>query len=508
MTSTRSIATPDALQADSEHLLATSSERSSRPGARRVGAGPSRAPVPEAPQTDYWNLHKSVLNSVAWEVEHAFHGVIAVGVKGVAMKRSGARKFAWFGGLVLALATVVIAVASAQAAPALKKNYTVSITPGLAAPGSTGSYTLTLTNSGGSQSLGSANIEVPSGFTDVAVISPSMPGWSMSKSNPQEIQWRAGTSSNAIQPGGAKSTATLTVTAASHGSFSGTCSSTSPWTWTSAAKQSNDFSGTGNDFTPTADASLTVAALAFTTQPVQTLSKAILPAVEVTLQDDCGTTLSSVPGDVGVSLGNNPSEGTLSGGTPQALSSGGVATFKGLTIDASGVGYTLLATPGSSLNIDPSAPSSPFNIIDTLCTHIGGSPTCTASNPNTTVSVPVPAGSAQTALSVGNPTEPPRRCPTTGTLTQVGSVVTIAPQSYPTRATVSVTLVYAASVATTPGTSSYVVCVLMSDGSSVQALSCTKSAPPCVSNRSRNGTGGLVIVLTIDATDPGGVTYN
>ncbi len=74
--------------------------------------------------------------------------------------------------------------------------------------------------------------------------------------------------------------------------------------------------------------------------------------------------------------------------------------------------------------------------------------------------------------------------------------------------TISVTLVYAASVATTPGTSSYVVCVLMSDGSSVPALSCTKSPPPCVSNRSRNNTGGLVIVLTIDAVDPGGVTYN
>jgi hypothetical protein len=426
------------------------------------------------------------------------------------MKRFGSRKFARYGGLVLALATVVIAVASAQAAPALKKNYTISITPGLAAPGSFGSYSLTLKNSGGSQSLGSANITVPKGFT--VAVDPSPAGWSMSTLDPQVIWWRAGTSSNAIQPG-QSSTATLNVTVAS-ATTDFACTASSPWTWTSAVKQSNDFSGTGNDFTLSGpDASLTAAKLVFTGQPSQTVvSTSISPDVKVTLEDACGSTLTSVAGSVDVSIANNPSDGILSGTLTKDLDLlSGVATFGDLKIDASGVGYTLLATPGSSLNIDPSAPSSPFNIIDTLCTHTGGSPTCTASNSvhDTTVSVPIPNGNARTALSVGKPGATPPLTPcNAGATSQVGSVATIAPQGYPAGATISVSLVYAASVATTPGTSSYVVCVLMSDGSFVPALPCSKSAPPCVSNRSRNGTGGLVIVLTINASDPGGVTYH
>jgi len=69
-----------------------------------------------------------------------------------------------------------------------------------------------------------------------------------------------------------------------------------------------------------------------------------------------------------------------------------------------------------------------------------------------------------------------------------------------------VTLTYAASVATTPGVSGYVVCVVK-NGTSTEANACNKSAPPCVSNRSRNGSGALVVVLTIDANDPVGGTY-
>jgi len=420
------------------------------------------------------------------------------------MRRSSARKYGWYCGALLALAAVVIAVSSAQAAPAQKKTYTILISPGLAAPGSTGSFTLTLTNSGGSQALGSANIAVPSGFT-VSIPAPTS-GWSVTATSPQVIMWRAPSSASAIQPG-ANSQVTLSVGAG----MSGFACSTNPWTWTSAVKQSNDFSGTGNDFTlqpGTADASLTVAKLVFTTQPSQTLvSTSIAPAVQVTLRDLCGSTLGSVAGDVTLSIGTNPSGGTLTGGTPPVSLSAGTATFSALKIDTSGVGYTLIATPGSSLNIDPSVSTS-FNVIDALCTHSGGLPSCTTSNTgkDTTVSVPVPSDSAQTALSVGKPSQTLTDC-TTGTLTQVGSIATIAPTNYPPGATISVTLKYAASVATTPGTSSYVVCVKLSDGSFVQALPCNKSAPPCVSNRSRDGTGALIIVLTINATDPGGVTY-
>jgi hypothetical protein len=431
------------------------------------------------------------------------------------MKGFGSRKVARYGGALLALAAVVVAVASAQAAPALKKNYTVSIAPGLAAPGSSGQYTISLGNAAtSSQTLGSANIAVPDGFTvtgiSPAAASPGAPGWSFgtSSSNSQVVMWRAGTSANALAPG-TGTAAMLSVTAAT--SF--TCPRSS-WIWKSAVKQSNDFSGSGNDFTlktGTPDASLTAARLAFTTQPpLQTLASAALsPAVQVTLQDACGTTLASVAGTVGASIDTNPSDGTLGGTTTRALTNG-VATFDDLGIDASGVGYTLIATPGSTLNVDSSAPSDAFNVIDSLCTRSGGSSSCTASNSvqDTTVSVPTPpTGNAQTALSVGKPgkTLAGADC-TGGLLAQVGSLATIAPQSYPSGSLLSVTLTYAASVATTAGVSGYVVCVVK-NGTSTEANACNKSAPPCVSNRSRNGSGALVVVLTIDANDPVGGTY-
>ena len=427
------------------------------------------------------------------------------------MKGFGSRKVARYGGAVLTLAAVVIAVASAQAAPALKKNYTVSIAPGLAAPGSSGQYRISLGNAASSsQTLGSANITVPAGFT-VTAVSPAAttagaPGWSVSPSSPgpQVVMWRAGTSANALRAG-TTTTATLSVTAAS--SF--TCPRAS-WTWTSAVKQSNDFSGSGNDFTlatGTTDASLTAARLAFTTQPPpqSVASTALSPAVKVTLQDACGTTLASVAGSVDASIDANPSDGALSGTTTRALKEG-VATFDDLAIDASGIGYTVIASPGSTLNIDPSAPSDSFDIIDTLCTRGGGSSSCTTSNDDTTVTAPTPpTGNAQTALSIGKPGKTLPDCTLAG-LTQVGSLATIVPQNYPPGSLISVTLTYAASVATTPGVSTYVVCVVK-NGISTEAKACNKSAPPCVSNKSRNGTGALVVVLTIDASDPVGGTY-
>jgi hypothetical protein len=59
-----------------------------------------------------------------------------------------------------------------------------------------------------------------------------------------------------------------------------------------------------------------------------------------------------------LSLGTNPSGGTLSG-TRSVTVVHGVATFSDLSIDVAGLGYTLHAGMGGGL---PDLDSNPFNI--------------------------------------------------------------------------------------------------------------------------------------------------
>ena len=86
---------------------------------------------------------------------------------------------------------------------------------------------------------------------------------------------------------------------------------------------------------------------------------AISPAVTVKLEDAFNNVLTNDSTDrVTVSLGTNPSAGTLSG-TTTATVSAGVATFGNLSINLAGTGYTLSA---SSPAATTGATSSTFNI--------------------------------------------------------------------------------------------------------------------------------------------------
>ncbi|WP_147470204.1 hypothetical protein [Corallococcus sp. AB049A] len=85
-------------------------------------------------------------------------------------------------------------------------------------------------------------------------------------------------------------------------------------------------------------------ALGFLTQPSDVLAtNVITPAVRVVLLDSLGRTSLAPSGPVRLALGANPGAGTLSG-TVEAAPSAGIATFADLSIDASGVGYTLVAS--------------------------------------------------------------------------------------------------------------------------------------------------------------------
>ncbi|MBI4501332.1 MAG: hypothetical protein HY700_09245 [Gemmatimonadetes bacterium] len=87
----------------------------------------------------------------------------------------------------------------------------------------------------------------------------------------------------------------------------------------------------------------TGAKLTFTVQPANTAAgAAIAPAVQVTVQDASGNTITSATNSITLGLGINPSSGTLSG-TTTAAAVNGVATFSNLSIDKMGTGYTLIA---------------------------------------------------------------------------------------------------------------------------------------------------------------------
>jgi hypothetical protein len=98
--------------------------------------------------------------------------------------------------------------------------------------------------------------------------------------------------------------------------------------------------------------------LAFGVQPSNTTAGAtIAPAVTVKMEDSLGNVVSNDTSTITVAIGTNPTGGTLSGPTTLAAA-GGVATFSALSINTSGVGYTLTATDGGFAI----ATSSAFNI--------------------------------------------------------------------------------------------------------------------------------------------------
>src|SRR2546422_757831 len=84
--------------------------------------------------------------------------------------------------------------------------------------------------------------------------------------------------------------------------------------------------------------------LGFTGQPTNVAAaQPITPAVQVAVQDAVGNSVLGATDAVTVTLGSNPSGGTL-GGTMTVSASQGIATFADLRIDRPGSGYTLLAS--------------------------------------------------------------------------------------------------------------------------------------------------------------------
>jgi hypothetical protein len=87
--------------------------------------------------------------------------------------------------------------------------------------------------------------------------------------------------------------------------------------------------------------------LAFVAQPSDsTAGVAINPAITVEVLDQFGNLIVGDSSQVTIAIGSNPGGGTLSG-TQTVAAIAGVATFNDLSIDKSGMGYTLGASDGS-----------------------------------------------------------------------------------------------------------------------------------------------------------------
>jgi hypothetical protein len=154
----------------------------------------------------------------------------------------------------LIVTALVAVIGSAQAAPQ-KKIYdaTVRVTPATTPAETSATLRLTLTNNNQStQTLGSANFTAPTGVTvQSVVVQPPPPvapnsttnraGWTAAKNaNGTIVEFRS--TSNALP----KNSSVFADVVIAISTTAPTCGNA---TWTAAAKQSNDFSGTGNDFT-------------------------------------------------------------------------------------------------------------------------------------------------------------------------------------------------------------------------------------------------------------------
>ena len=278
---------------------------------------------------------------------------------------------------MLAAATLAAPAAGpafASTCPPSGKCFAVTVSPASPAAGATTSFAFTITNEAATQQLGSAQISAPAGF----VIS----------SAPGAINVTSG-SALFINLSLAPSATTILTLSAGVPCGAGT------YHWGIAAKQSNNFSGNGNDFQldPASAGNLSGSpagscSLAFTGdgEPANTAVNAVITSavggpVKVEILDGSGQLATSSTAAVTVAIGSNPGAGSLSG-TLTVSASGGIASFSDLSIDQVGDEYTLTAT---SPGLSPTASTS-FDISGSgqTCTV-----PCTASSSTSTTSATV-----------------------------------------------------------------------------------------------------------------------
>jgi hypothetical protein len=385
-------------------------------------------------------------------------------------------------GAVAALGTVSMSVALAATST---KKYVATIDQV-----AQNDYTFTLTNDPTStQTLGSANVSVASGFSDVSVsaftTAPAGKTWT-SVLNGSVIQLRAATTKSALAPGESVSV-TITGTAG--------CAAT-PYVWPTQVKQSNSFAGLpGNDFLGTSP-SVSVIGPPATFRFATIASPQVVDApfgVSVTAKDACENVAKFYTGSATLSGLASATDGTEPTYGPLAFSGGNGVASASVTAVQSEFVAKLTASNGTA-----TGPSNEFDVVDTVCRSSDQS--CKASHDDgTSVFAQVPPEGGTTELSLSGP----GRSFACGDseYVNIGSHVTVTPD-YPETQTAPIEIVIEWSLATAPP-GSRVICITTSDGATFVVPSCGRTpVPPCELSRSRT-VEVLRATLLIAPQDPG-----
>src|SRR6266516_2452829 len=146
---------------------------------------------------------------------------------------------AWFLGAFGLAAVVVLLLVLVPSAMSVggPDEYTAAISPTTVVAGTGQTYTLTIADSGSSGKMCSANITIPSGYTGATVGTPTTSSgktWTASISA-GVVQLRAATNGKVISPGDSVSVLVSTANA---------LTVTGSYTWTTAANEAIDFTGT------------------------------------------------------------------------------------------------------------------------------------------------------------------------------------------------------------------------------------------------------------------------
>ena len=426
-------------------------------------------------------------------------------------------------GAAFALAALVAVIGAAQAAPSTKiYDATVHVVSGPVSPApATATLRLTLTNSTKSkQTLGSANFTAGNGITLGTPTATSRPlQWTALPQGTNVVAFR---STVALKPGEFVFADVVVTTSAS-------CIAT----MTTHVKQSNDFSGTGNDFAPGTSSNLRPLG-SFTFDQIgsedngffvpQIIVSEAAP-VSLTAYDICGAKETGYGsgtagnyGDVAIlSRDDSQDPERLEGATitgPTWTSGVGFATLTpGNVVET---GDRLLATDevtGITAKSDGDAADDlvDFDVVEEICTF---GDTCHWVNSNKKIEVDAQVQAPGASLGVGFSSNLSGfSCNNETDLPLGETLIFVNPRDYESGETQSVTFTYDKTV---PGSSGNVenfqVCMSKDNGvaeSWFLVLDCEPDPPasdetPCVEDRGRTN-GDLFVTIFLDPTvDPAG----